>query len=179
MPTTIALELPTLEEVAAAVRRCAETEPSGELEGLAGEALLPEGVLQDGDPPREPGIYVWSDPHGAVLYIGRAVDLSRRLGDELDWVRGYDPVGDRWEVSVVHLLAVHQARPRWARASSGPAAEEAERRLIEWHRALVGIAPVAVGWDVKVGSHQGRAQSWARTLWDEAVAGSSTDPRNG
>lgn len=177
MPGTVAVTVPTLDELAPAVRRCAEPDAAD-----GHPALLVDAELQAAELPREPGLYVWSDPQGAVLYIGRAAgetrDLAIRVGEELSLVEGYDPVGDRWEVSVVHMLHVHQARPRWARASSAEAAKEAERRLIEWHRALVGIAPVAVGWDVAAGSHQGRAQEWAHALWDETIAGSPADQRS-
>lgn len=180
MTERIAVEVPTLDDLAPALRRCAEPEVTDEGEQ---PALLRDAELRDGPAPHEPGIYVWSAPRGAVVYIGRAAgrkhpgDLAKRLNDELSWVEDYDPRGNDWKASFVHVVSSHQARPRWARATSNEAAVEAERRLIEWHRARVGIGPVAVGWDAKANSPQGRARAWARALWDETIAGSAADSR--
>lgn len=164
MPGTLEVQVPFVDELAPAVARCAVVED----DQLGGVPLLLDQTLHQQPQPGVPGVYVWSTPQDQVDYIGVAKDLDYRLGRESGWVRGYDPDGDRWEVSVVHMLKVHGARPGWVRASSWEAAQEVERRLIEWHRALVGMAPIAVGWDVKASSIRGRAQSWAQHLWREA-----------
>lgn len=176
MTVKIKVEVPTLDELAPAVRRCAEAPGEGKH-----PPLLRDAELQAGSPPPEPGIYVWSDPHGAVLYIGcgagKTTNLVTRLQKWNDLLADYDPLGDWWGLSVVHFVKEHQGRPRWARATDKDAAEEAERRLIEWHRTRVGIAPLAVGWEAKKGSPRERGEIWAQALWDETVAGRTADPR--
>jgi len=129
-------------------------------------------LFTSGPPPDSSGAYVWSsDP--AVLYIGSAASLARRLGDYRKWIAGYDPESD-WEVSVVHMLKVHQADVQWVTTSSHDQAKELERRLIEWHRACVGIAPLVVGWEAKADSPREAAERWARKLWLEKHGRSGT-----
>ncbi|MFF9436395.1 GIY-YIG nuclease family protein [Streptomyces sp. NPDC014735] len=114
--------------------------------------------------PSDPGVYVWADPRGAVLYIGSAASLRQRLGREQGWVSAYEPA-ESWAVSVVHMLKHHQAEAWWVPTADLFEARELERRLIEWHRAVTGNAPPAAGWDAKKGSLRERAQSWAQGLW--------------
>lgn len=120
-------------------------------------------TLTTGTPPASPGVYVWSQD-GAVLYVGSAAALARRLGNYQRWIDGYNPDSD-WEVSVVHMLKVHNAVPQWISTSTHENALELERRLIEWHRACVGIAPIVTGWEAKAGSRREEAERWARQLW--------------
>lgn len=65
----------------------------------------------------------------------------------------------------MHMLTVHQASVQWITTSSHEAALDLERRLIEWHRACVGIAPPVVGWEAKRESPRQAAENWARDLW--------------
>jgi len=114
--------------------------------------------------PSDPGVYVWTSD-GRVVYIGSAKSLSRRVGDEQDMVQAYDPATE-WHYSVIYVLKVHGAQVGWVTTTDHADAELLERRLIEWHRACVGIAPVAVGWDAKKDSPRLKAEKWARELWD-------------
>lgn len=134
------------------------------------DGLMIDSAWQDGQPaPESPGVYVWA-ASGLVVYVGEGESLAARLGRERRLRNGYEPAGDRWEVSVVHMLRVYRAEPLWARATDAAAAVTVERRLIEWHRACVGIAPLARGWDTKAGSPRADAEEWARKRWN-------TDPR--
>jgi hypothetical protein len=56
---------------------------------------------------------------------------------------------------------------RWIPTADADDAKTLERRLIEWHRTCVGIAPVIVGWEAKAGSPRGLAETWARVLWNQ------------
>jgi len=116
-------------------------------------------------PPAAPGVYVWVRPDDeAVTYIGSAASLARRLGREKYWVDGHDPDTD-WEVTVVHMLKRFSAVPRWHEQPLHADAVELERRLIEWHRVLTGVAPLLVGWDAKTESATAEARNWAQRLW--------------
>ncbi|RKF24654.1 GIY-YIG nuclease family protein [Micromonospora globbae] len=121
-----------------------------------------------GTRPAEPGVYVWS-VQGGVLYIGSAASLARRLADYDDWIVKYDPE-DRWEVSVVHMLKTLGATVGWLPTIDYADALVLESRLIEWHRAKVGIAPIVVGWEAKKESRRERSQTWARNLWNDQQA---------
>lgn len=143
---------------------------AGELEEVLARGVA-DGLMEDSawredvPAPQVPGVYVWA-ASGLVVYVGKAESLAARLGYEQRLRDGYEPAGDRWEVSVVHMLRVYRARPMWARANTAADALEVERRLIEWHRACVGIAPLAVGWDTKPGSPREHAETMARELWN-------------
>jgi hypothetical protein len=63
------------------------------------------------------------------------------------------------------MLKIHHARPQWLTTSDHDEALLLERRLIEWHRVRVGIAPIVTGWEAKVGSKREDAERWARVLW--------------
>lgn len=137
------------------------------------EELLPALVEHDGPaaafamqwpPPSGPGVYVWATPDDAVAYIGSAASLATRLGRERSWIDGHDPETE-WEVTVVHMLKRLSAMPHWYERPSHADAVELERRLIEWHRALTGVAPIIVGWDAKKGSPTSSARRWAQQLW--------------
>lgn len=71
-----------------------------------------------GTPPAAPGVYVWS-ARGGVLYIGSAASLVKRLADYGGWITKYNP-GDRWEVSVVHMLTTQAPRSPGCRPSTTP-----------------------------------------------------------
>lgn len=115
--------------------------------------------------PGSAGVYVWcSGDELAVAYIGSAANLHRRLRDEHRWIAAHEPETG-WAPSVVHTLKRLEAIPHWVETGSHEQARLLERRLIEWHRVTVGCAPLLVGWDPKVDSDQGRAQSWARDVW--------------
>lgn len=132
------------------------------------DGLMKDSAWREDVPaPQEPGVYVWA-ASGLVVYVGKAGSLADRLGYEQRLRDGYEPAGDRWEVSVVHMLRVYRAKPMWARAwaRDPEAALKVERRLIEWHRACVGIAPLAIGWDTKPGSPREQAETMARELWN-------------
>jgi hypothetical protein len=122
-----------------------------------------EQAFSVGPPPAAPGVYAWSSGQ-PVLYVGSAVSLAKRLGNYQRWIAGYDP-DSSWEVTVVHMLKVHQASVQWITTSSHEEALELERRLIEWHRACVGMAPPVVGWEAKRESKRAVAENWARDLW--------------
>jgi hypothetical protein len=125
---------------------------------------------RDGPAPAAPGVYVWS-ARGAVLYIGSAASLARRLADYDGWIAGYDPQ-ERWEVSVIHMLKTHGADVSWIPTLDYDDALILESRLIEWHRAAVGIAPVVVGWEAKKKSRRAASQTWAQSLWNDQPASS-------
>ncbi len=105
----------------------------------------------------------------AVTYIGSAASLAVRLGREKSWVDGHDPEVD-WEVTVVRMLKRFAAVPYWHERPAHDDAVELERRLIEWHRALTGVAPLIVGWDAKNGSPTAGARKWAQQLWTRTRA---------
>jgi GIY-YIG catalytic domain len=147
MPKSVAVDVLSLQELAPAL-----IEHFGE-----------PRAFELGVPPGEPGIYVWSS-EDAVLYVGSAASLARRLTDYRRWIDGYDPETD-WEVSVVHMLKTHHARSQWLTTSNHDEALKLERRLIEWHRARVGIAPIVTGWEAKAGSGREEAERWARAIW--------------
>ncbi|MFD7621674.1 hypothetical protein [Streptomyces sp. NPDC059802] len=131
---------------------------------FAGAQEAPQEFTQGAIRPGSPGVYVWSDPRGAVLYIGCAVCLSARIRDQEGWVDQYVPA-ERWTLSVIHMFKEHQAQVSWVETADHEEALELERRLIEWHRAETGVAPPAVGWECKPGSRRERAQLWAQDLW--------------
>jgi hypothetical protein len=147
MPKTLAVDVLSLEELAPALN----------------EHFGSPRIFEVGEPPIRPGVYIWSR-NDAVLYIGSAASLTRRLTDYQRWINGYDP-DLAWEVSVVHMLKIHHARPQWLTTSDHDEALLLERRLIEWHRVRVGIAPIVTGWEAKVGSKREDAERWARVLW--------------
>ncbi len=116
-------------------------------------------------PPPRPGVYAWVRPgDNAVAYIGSAASLAGRVRREKSWVDGHDPEAD-WEVTVVHMLKRLAAVPHWHERPTHVDAVELERRLIEWHRALTGVAPLIVGWDAKSGSPTTAARDWSQQLW--------------
>ncbi|MEV6377763.1 hypothetical protein [Micromonospora musae] len=118
-----------------------------------------------GPPLAAPGVYVWA-AKGAVLYIGSAASLADRLAGYHGWITKYNPE-ERWEVSVIHMLKTHGANVCWLPTIDHPDALLLESRLIEWHRAKVGIAPVVVGWEAKTKSRRAAAETWARNLWND------------
>lgn len=73
------------------------------------------------------------------------------------------------------MLKVHAATVSWIVTADKAGALLLERRLIEWHRTCVGMAPLVVGWEAKAerrddGKPHGRfaaAERWARALWIE------------
>jgi hypothetical protein len=133
-------------------------------EHFAGTQDAPQEFTQGQIRPGSPGVYVWTDPRGAVLYIGCALCLSARIQDQEGWVDEYIPA-ERWTLSVIHMFKEHQAQVSWVETPDHDQALELERRLIEWHRAETGVAPPAVGWECKPGSRRERAQIWAQALW--------------
>lgn len=134
MTTRLAFDVLTVDELTPALEEAPAAGP------------LVAGKLPD-ELPDAPGVYVWVVPTtDAVAYIGSAAPLAKRVGDELNWIRDYDPA-DQWGVSVIHLLKHLRAKPRWAVTDSHEKAVDVERKLIEWHRARVGCAPLLVGWD--------------------------------
>lgn len=152
MPTPFTVDVLTVEELAPAVAaHC------GALHSFASTAA-----------PHEPGVYVWSADR-AVLYIGSAALLDRRLGEYARWIANHDPQSE-WTVSVVHMLTVHHAGVQWLDTRSYGDALQLERRLIEWHRACVGCAPIVVGWDTKPISPRHTAETWARDIWTRTRA---------
>lgn len=117
--------------------------------------------------PAGPGVYVWTAREDqAVLYVGSAASLARRIANERRWVRGYEPE-TKWAVTVVHLLKQFDASAHWLATDTHADALLLERCLIEWHRACVGTAPLAVGWDAKPDSATAASRDWARGLWNE------------
>jgi len=125
----------------------------------------PEDFRQ-GQLPVEPGSYVWTcGEDDAVVYIGSAASLKKRLGDYGRWMAGYDPDSE-WTVTVVHMLKTLDARVQWLPTGTHAEALELERRLIEWHRACIGAAPPIVGWDAKPGSRRAEAEKWSRELYN-------------
>lgn len=102
-----------------------------------------------------------------MLYIGKASSLAVRLGYEQAEVTAHNPATD-WHYTVIHMLKLHAATVGWIVTADEADATLLERRLIEWHRACVGMAPLVVGWEAKDdGKPHGRfaAEQWARTLW--------------
>ena len=148
MPTPISVQVLTIDELQPAV-----VEHFGSARAFQADLL-----------PRLPGAYVWS-ADGRVLYIGSAASLAKRVGDEKYWIAGHEP-DEAWEVSVVHTLRIHDATVQWVVTEDYADAQLLERRLIEWHRACTGIAPLAVGWNAKKGSPREAGQQWARALWN-------------
>ncbi len=117
------------------------------------------------DVPAEPGVYVWyTDADRKVLYIGSGADLSERIGRERRLL-SFDPEHD-WAESVLYLLRMRAAEVAWVTVETHDEAKLLERRLIEWHRASVGVAPLAYGWEEKSGSLRDAGQTWARHLWN-------------
>ncbi|MFG2211002.1 GIY-YIG nuclease family protein [Streptomyces sp. NPDC048638] len=133
-------------------------------EHFEGVPDAPQQFTQGAIRPGAPGVYVWTDPRGAVLYIGCTVCLSARIGDQEGWVDEYIPA-ERWTLSVIHMFKEHHAQVSWVETTDHEEALELERLLIEWHRAETGVAPPAVGWDCKPGSRRERAQLRAQALW--------------
>jgi len=84
--------------------------------------------------PREPGVYLFRDADGAVMYVGKAKNLRTRVssyfyGDErrsvtamLRELRGVDHIvcAGELEAAVVELRLIHEHRPRHNRASRPP-----------------------------------------------------------
>lgn len=67
------------------------------------------------------------------------------------------------------MLKIHDADVQWVVTEDYAEAELLERRLIEWHRACTGIAPLAVGWNAKKGSPREAGEQWARGSVDSGV----------
>lgn len=65
---------------------------------------------------------------------------------------------------VIHMLKLHEASVQWIITADSDEALELERRLIEWHRTCVAMAPLMVGWESKEGRRH-RSEEWARDLW--------------
>jgi hypothetical protein len=147
MPSQVAIDVCTVMELAPALS----------------EHFGTSRALTKGAPPIGPGVYVWSR-EDAVLYVGSAASLLRRLADYQRWIDGYDP-DSSWQVSVVHMLRTQDATVQWVITGSHGDALTLERRLIEWHRACVGVAPIVTGWEAKTGSPRAYAERWARVLW--------------
>lgn len=128
------------------------------------------------EPPSRSGVYIWYDPDDdGVLYVGSAKSLAARLGNERGWICGHDPA-TMWEVSVVHMLKLHSAEVVWVETVDHDDALILESRLIEWHRANVGVAPLIVGWEAKADSKRGLSERWARNLWESMNASSEERP---
>lgn len=127
------------------------------------------GCFRSDEPPAEPGVYVWStESNRKVLYIGSAANLNKRIGQESQWL-SFDPNHD-WAESVLYVLKRRDAEVAWVATDTHEEAKQLERRLIEWHRAAVGIAPLAYGWEEKSGSFREAGQVWARDLWNQTRA---------
>ncbi|MBS2532578.1 hypothetical protein KGQ20_07315 [Catenulispora sp. NF23] len=122
---------------------------------------------ESGPPPNAHGVYCWTSDR-RILYIGKGEPLSKRLAYQAD-IDAHDPVSD-WAVSVIHMLKRFNATLQWIATSDEGEAALLERRLIEWHRACTGIAPIVVGWDAKKGTQRYAAEQWARDLYNEGVA---------
>lgn len=148
MPTTLEVPVLTVEE----------------LEPALTEHFSIKVALTQGSPPAAPGAYVWETDR-KILYIGSGCPLRKRLGDYERWLTGAKP-DERWEVSVVYMLKVFNASRWWVTTDSDEDAKLLERRLIEWHRACTGVAPVVTGWEAKVDGPRWHAQEWARSLWN-------------
>lgn len=126
----------------------------------------PLSFSDDAAHPAQPGVYVWcTQSDDAVAYIGSAASLKRRLGNERSWIDVHDPAAG-WAPTVVHMLRQLEARPHWVETDSHEEAVMLERRLIEWHRAVVGTAPLLVGWAPAKGSAQAEANQWAHDVWN-------------
>ncbi|WP_147449534.1 hypothetical protein [Actinomadura pelletieri] len=128
--------------------------------------------LLSGEPPTDPGVYVWSSI-GRMLYIGSAKSLAVRLAKEQGLIDGHDP-DNEWEVTVIHQLKRFDATVEWVPTVSHRDALTLERRLIEWHRACTGNAPPVAGWEAKRGSRRWLAERWARKLWNQRAADSTS-----
>jgi DNA polymerase III epsilon subunit-like protein len=107
--------------------------------GLEGQAGIGSGggaVLADRrwltDVPMDPGVYTIHDADGGVLYVGKAVDLRRRLAAYLAGPLG---LGRRLEG-----LAARAARVDWVSAPSDLEARLLEARLIRRHRPPFNVA---------------------------------------
>lgn len=131
------------------------------------ELGLPPRIFSDSlDHPKGAGVYVWcAQPDDAVAYIGSAANLARRVGNERSWVDVHEPESG-WAPTVVHMLKHLEAKPHWVEVDSHEEALLLERRLIEWHRAVVGTAPLLVGWAPAKNSPQAKANSWAHDVWN-------------
>jgi hypothetical protein len=154
MPAVVPVEVLTVEELGSAIRKHFRPE----LRSLASGGMFPDA----------PGVYVWSSAN-RVLYIGMARSLAVRLGEEQEWLDAFDPALE-WHYSVIHLLKVHAATVGWIVTKDEADAAILERRLIEWHRACVGIAPLAVGWESRENDKphsRFSGELWARELWHE------------
>jgi hypothetical protein len=147
MTATISVQVLTVDELLPAV-----TEHFGSEHTFMADSL-----------PQLPGIYVWSTDD-RVLYIGSAASLAGRVGDEKGWIAGHKP-DEQWEVTVVHMLKIYNATVRWIPTTDHADAVLLERRLIEWHRACTGLAPLVVGWEAKKGSPRKTGEQWAQELW--------------
>ncbi len=98
-----------------------------------------------------------------MLYVGSAASLHKRLTSFVKWLSGHEPLVS-WQVSVIHMLKIHGGTVRWVQTADHPEAILLERRLIEWHRACTGIAPLVVAWEAKEGSPRAAVEGWARKL---------------
>lgn len=142
-----------------------------ELEGAVAvherdEGREPGCFMSGVDVPAGPGVYVWyTDTDRKVLYIGSGADLSKRIGEERRLL-SFDPDCD-WAESVLYVLKRRDAEVAWVTVETHDEAKLLERRLIEWHRASVGIAPLAYGWEEKSGSLREAGQVWARDHWNK------------
>ncbi|WP_238005913.1 hypothetical protein KZZ52_41905 [Dactylosporangium sp. AC04546] len=159
MTTHVTIEVLTVEELAPALAKHFCAQPP---------------AWQSGPAPAVPGTYVWTaqasgEAPEAVLYIGSAASLHRRLSNYAGWIDGYDPE-EGWEVSVIHLLKQSGAVVRWLPTTDHAEALILESRLIEWHRTEVGIAPIVTGWNAKKRSRREESQTWARDLWNERAS---------
>lgn len=77
----------------------------------------------------------------------------------------FDPEHD-WSESVLYVLNTRKAKVEWLTVASHAEATLLEGRLIEWHRASVGVGPMAYGWEAKQGSPRSAGQHWAQSLWN-------------
>jgi DNA polymerase III epsilon subunit-like protein len=104
--------------------------------GSGGGAATAGAVLADRrwltDVPAGPGVYTIHDSDGGVLYVGKAVDLRRRLAAYLA-----GPLGLQRRLEG---LAARAARVDWVSAPSDLEARLLEARLIRRHRPPFNVA---------------------------------------
>ncbi|GAB4252484.1 MAG: excinuclease ABC subunit UvrC [Thermoleophilia bacterium] len=86
--------------------------------------------------PDLPGVYLFRDSQGAVLYVGKALSLRRRLADYLPAVRGKE--GPRAVAKAVEM-AQRAAGVEWIVASTEVEALLLEDNLVKRHRPPFNI----------------------------------------
>lgn len=132
--------------------------------------------------PRRPGIYLFRDRDGNVLYVGKATNLRSRVrsyfyGDQrrsvADMLRELDSIDYRVcdspiEAEVLELRLIHSHRPRYNRRSRPPKASHYVKLTTERFPRLSLVRKVRGDGDCYLGPFRSRraAETVMLAMWD-------------